>query len=308
LKQPDSKQLIVTADDFGAAREVNEAVETAHRHGILSAASLMITAPGAADAIARARMMPTLRVGLHVVLVDGRPLSPTATVHHLVRSDGRFRDDFATVGAWLVMSRHARAQLRTEIEAQFAAFRDSGLELDHCNAHCHFHLHPLIGALLMTTGKRFGLQAVRVPLEPQHLLRRIERSTGQPGSVPWSAPLTQSFALMLRARLRAAGLRSTDRCFGLRWSGQMTRERLGALIQALPVGLNEIYLHPATGTFDGAAAGYRHREELEALLAPEVIEACRNTRARLGGFADFADTPRAGPSHRSPPRDLPCGP
>jgi len=40
-------RLIVTADDFGLATEVNEAVEIAHRSGILSAASLMVASPGA---------------------------------------------------------------------------------------------------------------------------------------------------------------------------------------------------------------------------------------------------------------------
>jgi len=55
------KRLIVTADDFGVAREVNDAVEAAHRGGVLTAASLMVAAPAAADAIARARRMPSLR-------------------------------------------------------------------------------------------------------------------------------------------------------------------------------------------------------------------------------------------------------
>ena len=44
------KALIVTADDFGLAPEVNEAVEAAHSNGILTAASLMVGAPAAADA------------------------------------------------------------------------------------------------------------------------------------------------------------------------------------------------------------------------------------------------------------------
>ena len=70
------KRLVVTADDFGLAPEVNEAVEQAHRHGVLSAASLMVGAPAAADAVARARRMPRLRVGLHLVLVEGRPVAP----------------------------------------------------------------------------------------------------------------------------------------------------------------------------------------------------------------------------------------
>ena len=39
------KRLIVTADDFGAAVEVNEAVERAHHDGILTAASLMAYLP-----------------------------------------------------------------------------------------------------------------------------------------------------------------------------------------------------------------------------------------------------------------------
>ena len=72
------KRLIVTADDFGAAREVNEAVESAHRGGVLTAASMMVAAPAAADAVARARRMPALRVGLHVVLVEGRPVLPAS--------------------------------------------------------------------------------------------------------------------------------------------------------------------------------------------------------------------------------------
>lgn len=48
------KTLIVTADDFGAAVEVNEAVEHAHRKGVLTCASLMVTGAAADDAVARA--------------------------------------------------------------------------------------------------------------------------------------------------------------------------------------------------------------------------------------------------------------
>ncbi|HEX4117353.1 MAG TPA: ChbG/HpnK family deacetylase, partial [Rhizomicrobium sp.] len=65
------KNLIVTADDFGAAVEVNQAVERAHQDGVLTAASLMVSGTAAADAVARARALPRLRVGLHLVLVDG---------------------------------------------------------------------------------------------------------------------------------------------------------------------------------------------------------------------------------------------
>ena len=64
------RQLIVTGDDFGLSLPVNEAIERAHTNGVLTSASLMVGAPGAADAIARARRLPSLRVGLHVVDPD----------------------------------------------------------------------------------------------------------------------------------------------------------------------------------------------------------------------------------------------
>jgi hopanoid biosynthesis associated protein HpnK len=276
------KRLIITADDFGAAREVNDAVEAAHRGGVLTAASLMIGAPAAADAIARARRLNSLRVGLHLTLLQGRPVLPAHAVSRLLDREGAFLSNPALLGTRIMGSREARRQLAAEIGAQFAAFGDSGLALDHCNAHLHFHLHPLVGQLLVAIGARFGLRAVRLPLEPAAVLRRVERAWSA------SATLTVPFALALRRRLAKAHLLVAEHTFGLRWSGRMTAARLAGLVRQLPEGVSEIYLHPATGTYPGAARGYRYAEELQALTAPQVLAACREPSLRLGGFADFA--------------------
>ena len=63
------KTVTFTADDFGLTESVNEAVERAHRDGVLQAASLMVAAPASADAVRRARALPNLRIGLHLVVV-----------------------------------------------------------------------------------------------------------------------------------------------------------------------------------------------------------------------------------------------
>src|SRR5262249_34360056 len=139
-------RLIVTADDFGLAEEVNEAVEIAHRNGILSAASLMVASPAAADAVRRARALPSLRIGLHVVLVEARPALPPEQVPDLVGTDGSFRPDMARLGFDIAMKPAVRRQMAAEIMAQFEAYRATGLSLDHVNAHKHFHLHPMIAA------------------------------------------------------------------------------------------------------------------------------------------------------------------
>jgi chitin disaccharide deacetylase len=300
------RRLIITADDFGAAPEVNEAVEHAHRSGVLTAASLMVSGRAAADAIGRAHRMPTLRVGLHLTLVDGRPVLPASKIRHLVDRGGAFRGSMAALGTLIACSRRARLEAAAEITAQFEAFRATGLRLDHCNTHKHFLMHPVVAGLIEQIGRRFGLDAVRVPVERVDILRKIEPCRG--------AWLPAPLARVLQRRLRRVGLLAPDQVFGLRWSGQMTCDRLLGLIRHLPEGLSEIYLHPATAAYAGSAAGYGYRKELDALTAPAVIEACRDSCLRLGGFRDFAEPLRAlaggargnPPGGNPPPRRLPA--
>ena len=188
----------------------------------------------------------------------------------------------AALGALIAVSRQARRQLAAEIAAQFAAFRATGLTLDHCNAHKHFQLHPVIGGLIAAVGTRFGLRAARVPSEPAQVLRKVERRT------PWAPSLlTAPLALLLRRRFRAAGLLAPDRVFGAQWSGQMTRERLSGLIRNLPHGLSEIYLHPATGPFAGAVPGYDYRDDFEALTLRRGSASLGRRHAASRRFRDF---------------------
>src|SRR3954454_110906 len=105
-------RLIVTADDFGLAQEINEAIEAAHRSGILTAASLMVGGAAAADAVARARALPTLKVGLHLVLVDGLPTLPPKKIYRLIDDNAYLRSDLARLGFEIVSSSEVRRQLR----------------------------------------------------------------------------------------------------------------------------------------------------------------------------------------------------
>lgn len=271
--------LIVTADDFGAAIAVNEAVERAHRNGVLTCASLMVTGPEAADAVARARSMPGLGVGLHLVLVEGRPVLPASQVQALVQKDGTFRNDMVRASFAMAFLPAVRRQLANEIEAQFEAFAATGLRLDHVNAHKHFHLHPTIARLVIEIGRRFGLNAMRAPCEPLSVLRQIEPDAR-------GGEVERFCANRLRDRLWAAGIWSPDQVFGLCWSGAMNAQRLEGLMSRLPEGVSEIYLHPATGSYPGSTPGYRYAQELMALTSPEAREAAQPMR--LGAFRDFA--------------------
>ncbi|KDP86093.1 hypothetical protein CF70_009325 [Cupriavidus sp. SK-3] len=265
------RALILTADDFGLHPAVNEAVEMACRDGVLNAASLMVAAPAAADAVARARRLPGLRVGLHLVLADGPAMLPPARIPALVDAQGRFGSAMARDGCRFFFLPGARRQLAAEIRAQFEAFAATGLALDHVNAHKHFHLHPTVLSLTLAIGREFGLRAVRLPRE--HRAPLLLR--------PWLA--------LLRRRLAAAGVAHNDYVVGIANSGAMDEATLLAALARLPAGVGEIYFHPAVVSGAEVTAtmrGYRHADELAALLSPRVRAALDRTVPRRGGFAD----------------------
>jgi len=244
----------------------------------------MVGAPAAADAVARAEGMPTLRVGLHVVLVDGEPTADRAAIPDLLDRHGHLRNDLLPYSAQIAASPAVRRQLEREITSQFEAYRASGLPLDHVDAHRHFQLHPVVAAMLIRIGRSYGMRALRIPVEPWRIVAAIDPQTRRLASravAPWAAGL--------RRHVRGFGLATADAVFGLAWSGAVTKERLAALLRRLPAGVVEIYLHPGTtDAFAGAAPGYRYGEEFAALCDPDCIAAVLQSGFALGGYGDAA--------------------
>lgn len=262
------KTVTFSADDFGLTEGVNEGIERAHREGILQAASLMVGAPAAADAIRIARANPGLRVGLHLVVIEGPAVSDPSLVPDLVDAAGQFPSDQLKLGIKYFFRPSVRRQLRTEIQAQFAAFSATGLTLDHANAHKHMHLHPTVGAMMLDVGRGFGLRRIRVPAEPPFVMERC-------GTAPTLGDrLLYRWCGLLRRQAKAAGVKTNDYCFGLAWSGHMTADRVKRLLANLPDGDSEIYFHPATGrdpVLDGLMPDYQHEAELKALLETDPL-------------------------------------
>jgi len=245
----------------------------------------MVGAPAAADAVARARRLPELRVGLHLVLVDGHPTLSCAEIPGLVRRNGRFDPNMGRAGIRFFALPGLRRQLAMEIRAQFEAFHATRLRLDHVNAHKHMHLHPTVARTIIETGRDYGMTAVRLPFEPVEPLRAAFPDEH------YSAPLYRPWIEYLRRRLQSAGLFVNDNLFGLAWTGGMVEGRLMRLLPHLPHGVSEIYFHPATmrGTaLSAAMPGYRHEEELAALLSPSAKSLVANLGIRLGGYSDLA--------------------
>ena len=286
------RRLIVSGDDFGVASEVNEGILRAHRDGILGQTSLMVTGAAASHAVGLARAHPSLAVGLHLVLAQGRPAAPRATIPALVRADGAFRDTPILNGlryAWASVRAAGHAQLVREIEAQLAAFARTGLPLAHVDGHLNMHLHPMVLPILLDLAPRYGIRAMRVSRESlgaalrydrRHALRKCFEGVAFHALAAHAAP-----------RLRAAGIVSTDRVFGMHQTGHVDEAYLLHVITTLPPGVSEIYGHPATrqaAVMAGFQDGYDHAGELAGLTSPRVRTALGTAGVALTTYRELA--------------------
>lgn len=278
------KRLVVTADDFGRALPVNAAVEAAHRHGILTAASLMVTGAAVADAVERARRLPALAVGLHLVLVDGQPALPPERLPSLVGPDGRFGRRLLSLGVRLALDPEARRQAREELRAQFERYRATGLALDHVDSHHHYHLHPTVFAMVLDLAAEYGAAGIRVPYEPPFAAWRAAR-TGL-GDRLVRALFHNGRTATMRRLIRGNGMVCNDQMFGLGDSGRMDSALLAALLRDLPDGFSEIYAHPATGhwSLHPLPADYRCADEAAALADPLLADGACHAGIRLTSF------------------------
>jgi chitin disaccharide deacetylase len=266
-----ARRLVVSGDDFGAAPEVNAGIVRAHRDGILTSTSLMVTGDAAAEAVALARAHPRLAVGLHLVLAQGRPAAPGS---RLAAPDGAFRREPVATGiryAWMCLSQAGRAELRREVEAQLAAFAATGLRLAHVDGHLNMHLHPMVLPILVELAPRYGIRAVRLSREDlgaalrfdrRHIARKLAEGA-----------VFHALAAYATPRLRAARIVTTDRVYGMHQTGHVDEHYLLAVIATLPDGVSEVYCHPSDGVASALAQyqpGYDHAGEVAGLVSPRV--------------------------------------
>ena len=276
--------LILTADDFGSSGRVNAAIVRAHREGVLAAASLMVTGEAVGEAVALARAHPGLRVGLHVVLLDGRSALPPGCAPALADGAGRLPASPLGAGVRYGLRPGTRAQLAAEIGAQFDRFAATGLPLDHVNGHHHLHMHPAVWDLVAAEAARRGAAGVRVTRDDLRLALRWDRR----GLVVRAVHAAALAALARRCagRLPGGRLRRVDRVYGVLQVGEMTEAYLVWLLENVPPADAEILFHP--GAARGAMRDGGPDLETQALVSPVVRTAIGARGFRTGGYTDLA--------------------
>lgn len=261
----------MNADDLGLTTGVNDAVFQAHEHGILTSASLMAGGPAVDDAIARARHHPSLGIGCHLTLVDGRPVAPLSEVRSLVDAQGCFRPSWRPFIRDALAGRIALSEVERELTAQIDRLATAGVRLTHLDSHKHVHVYPPIFSIVAGLAARYGVPAVRVPFEaPVASVLLSSAGVTNLAIWPWAA-IDRHRARRLRLNLPAF----TGRFL----TGTLTLPALLDAIQRVPPGVTELMVHPGYLDADLRAMRTRLLEsravELAALCAPEAQAAVR---------------------------------
>jgi hopanoid biosynthesis associated protein HpnK len=271
-------ELIINADDFGASDEVNEAIITAHREGILTSCSMMVTGDAFQQAVRLAKQNKGLAVGIHLVTVKGRSVLPPSQIPLLVDANGNFEDNPTIAGLKYFLQKNARRQLKQELAAQFARFVETGLRISHIDSHLHMHVHPVIFQAALELGRQYEVFRMRLPLDDFRLICRLY------GHLSPSKAITASIFYLLcsrmKKRLNKEAFIFPVRVYGHLCSGEMTEEIVLSILDHLQSGINEIYFHPAI-----FAAGevldceqLQCRKEFDILMSKKV----RAKLAKLG--------------------------
>jgi hopanoid biosynthesis associated protein HpnK len=247
----------------------------------------MVAGEASEEAIALARSHPELAVGLHLVVVDGRPALPPREVPHLVDRAGRFPARPVRMGLAYQFLPAARRELAREIRAQLERFRQTGLALSHVDGHHHMHLHPFVLGTLLKLSREFGIPAVRLPSEELRLTLALDRR-----DLPTKLLSSWIFRRLRRSgerRLRGGGIAFSERVYGLLATGRMTETYVLGLIPRIRVNSAELYFHPAVALAGEPLNGPpgSGAAELDALVSSRVREALVASGFALASYRDF---------------------
>jgi predicted glycoside hydrolase/deacetylase ChbG (UPF0249 family) len=274
------RRLIINADDFGLCESVNKGIVEAHTKGVLTSTTIMANMPAAQQAVDLAKNLPTLGIGVHLNLTNGKPVCQDAIINYLLNAEGDFALSPGNLALASLVTGKARTAIETELASQIQWLIDKGLKPTHLDSHKHIHAFPSIFPIVCRLAKRFSIPAIRYAYEPKQVSR-----------IPW--PLTDR-----ESRKRASLARTmskinrwqnpaffkTDALLGTAHTGNVNVNFFKAVSLYNTASMAEVMTHPGY-TYDLDATKtrlFKQREvELEALCSEKTKQLFRNASIKL---------------------------
>lgn len=280
------RRLIVNADDFGFTAGVNRAIVEAHKHGIVTSATLMANGRAFENAVVLAKTVPSLSVGCHVVLIDGEPVLHAERLPSITSTSSSgvgFRNSLKSFAVRALAGRMDAGEIESEASAQIRKLQAAGLNVSHVDTHKHTHLFPQVLRPLLRAARACGVRALRNPFGPSKPLRSSELLR-RPGL--WTRYAEVKILHTLAARFRDAAHRSDlitpDGTVGIVVTGQLDEQLFRAIAAVIPEGTWEFVCHPGYNDDDLKRADTRLRESRETELRVLTMPAARELLSSQG--------------------------
>jgi chitin disaccharide deacetylase len=223
------------------------------------------------DAVRLARETPSLDIGCHLVLVQGRSLVT-----------GRPFPE--TPSGLLGALANKRLDVYTELRAQIEKIFAAGLQPTHLDSHKHTHIVPAVFHEAVRLAREFGIPYVRLPLDE---------------TVPFARVPCALASRYYRAVAKRYSVYMTDHFLGFRLTGSFTEQSFAALLTRVREGTTELMCHPGFAGPELQRAPTRLKEsrvhELEALISPRIRNTMDAESIHLEAF---------GPATSDPPKQV----
>ena len=129
-----SPNVQVIADDFGYSESSDKVMLELLKKQTIQGVAILAT-----HTLDRCKNLPKNTVcGLHINLIEGKPISLPHTIPSLVNKEGSFYS-FPLFFLRLITGKIRENDLKKEINAQFQKLRGIGIHLTEINSHQHIH-------------------------------------------------------------------------------------------------------------------------------------------------------------------------
>ena len=140
------KYLIVTADDLGLAKSINEGIAKACCEGIVNSVSVIPTGEAFEDALRIVKDLGLKEIGAHLALTETEPLL----------SSSRFHKNHNILLRDIFFGKTTLDAIHRELKAQLELLKNTGLKIAHINSHEHVHIIPKILDIFVSLAKEFN--------------------------------------------------------------------------------------------------------------------------------------------------------
>jgi len=303
----DQRYLILTADDFGASKNINEGIIFAVENDAITAISALTNFEESLPDLKKLSLdHPNIGIGVHLNIITGKPILDAAEIPTLVNASG----EFYTVEELLPHIKDISiVDLRKELRAQVIALKERNIVLDHLSDQCGvLSFYNPFFKVITELAEEFNTP-VRSPVvaskkhpdlfSNSHLNKRYRRITFK---CAFANPF-KSLHLLKYSKLNVMekkaetldqlGISHPDLLVECFW-GEPTASNLIHILENLPEGTSELILHFGTYSHpESSPSGldreyFKNREnELLTLTSEYLKEYFTHLNVTTIGYSDI---------------------